>query len=124
MQNGGALNVYRGISVQKGRGFASLLGGLKNVLIPLVKTGAKAAAPVLRRAGRAAARRGARQLVRVAKDVSRGKPLKQAVVSRVVKPTVREAQKELVRQLVPTPKRKRKTPAVSQQVKKARRILA
>ena len=127
MQSGGALNVYRGVAGQKGRGFSFLLGGLKNILIPLAKIGVKAAVPVLRRAGRAAARRGARQLVQVAKDVGRGKPLKQAVVSRVVKPTMREAQKQLVRRLVPAQrKRKRKQPSstAAQGVKKARLILA
>ena len=124
-QRGGGLDVYRGVPVQRGRGFSSLLGGLKNVLIPLAKSGVKAARPILRKAGRVAVRQGKRQLVNVVKDISRGKPLRKSVVSRVVKPTVKAVERQLLPQSQPRKRTKRKgQAAAAQRIKQVRNILA
>lgn len=95
VQRGGGMPIFRGMITQRGRGFGSLLGGLmRNTLLPLAKTGVKQLAPVVRQLGRQAVRQGRRQLSRAIKDVGRGRTVQQAVVDRLVKPTLKAVQQQ------------------------------
>lgn len=123
--------MFRGVAVQRGRGLGSILGGLmKNAIIPLAKTGIKRLAPIVRSAGRKAIRHGTKQLSKTLRDVGRGKTIEQAVADRIVAPTVKAVQRQLVqgtkqRAVKQTPskrpasKRKRK-PAPKQSAKRRR----